>query len=163
MPDVRARLRAIDPSLRPSNVGTMSDLVAGELRAPRFQMLLLGAFSLAALLLAAVGTYGLFAYRVSRRTREIGIRIALGALGRQVVASILKDGLTLAAVGMVIGIGASLLAGRAMQGIAVGVSAFDPLTIASGCVVLIAVVIVACLGPARRAARVDPAVALTAE
>jgi putative ABC transport system permease protein len=163
MSDVRARLHAIDSSLRPSNVGTMSDLVAAELRAPRFQMLLLGAFGLVALLLAAVGTYGLFAYRVSRRTREIGIRIALGALGRHVVASILKDGLTLAAVGMVIGVGASLLAGRAMQGIAVGVSAFDPLTIASGCVVLIAVVIAACLGPARRAARVDPAVTLTAE
>jgi putative ABC transport system permease protein len=163
MPDVRARLRAIDSSLRPSNVNTMSDLVAAELRAPRFQMLLLAAFSIVALLLAAVGTYGLFAYRVSRRTREIGIRLALGAQARQVVGSVLRDGLFLAGIGMVVGVVAAVAAGRAMRGVVVGVSAFDPLTIVVSCGVLAVVTVAACLIPARRAAAVDPAVTLTAE
>ncbi len=163
MPDVRVRLRAIDPSLRPMNVGTMSDLVAAELRAPRFQMLLLVAFSLVAMLLAGVGTYGLFAYRVSRRTREIGIRLALGAQRHQVVASVLRDGLLLAAAGITIGAVVALLAGRAMHGMVVGVSAFDPLTIVTSCGVLLVVTFAACLIPGRRAASVDPAVTLSAE
>lgn len=163
MADVRARLRAIDPSLRPSNVNTMSDLIAAGLRAPRFQMLLLTAFSVVALLLAAVGTYGLFAYRVSRRTREIGIRLALGAQARQVVGAVLRDGLFLAGAGIVIGVLAAVAAGRGMRGVAVGVSAFDPLTVVVSCGVLVVVTIAACLVPARRAAAVDPAVTLTAE
>ena len=163
MTDVRARLRAIDPSLRPSNVNTMSDLVTAELRAPRFQMLLLTAFSVVALLLAAVGTYGLFAYRVSRRTREIGIRLALGAQARQVVGSVLRDGLLLAGVGMAVGVVAAIAAGRAMRGVVVGVSAFDPLTIVVSCGALVVVTVAACFIPARRAAAVDPAVTLTAE
>ena len=163
MSDVRARLRAVDPSLRAMNVNTMPDLVAANLRAPRFQMLLFVTFSVAALLLAAIGTYGVFAYRVSRRTREIGIRMALGAQKGQVVASVLRDGLVLAAAGIAIGVPAAFLAGRAMRGMAVGVSAFDPLTIVTSCGALIAVTIAACLGPARRAAAIDPAVTLTAE
>jgi putative ABC transport system permease protein len=163
MTAVRERLKSIDTSLRPANVNTMPELVAEELKTPRFQMLLLVTFGVAALGLAAVGTYGLFAYRVARRRREIGIRIALGALGRQVIASVLRDGLTLAAVGIVVGVGASFVAGRAMRGMVAGVSAFDPLTIGASCVLLVLVVIVACLGPARRASTVDPAVTLTAE
>lgn len=163
MPDVRARLRAIDPSLRPSNVNTMSDLVSAELRAPRFQMLLLVAFSVVALLLAAVGTYGLFAYRVSRRTREIGIRLALGAQGRQVVGSVLRDGLFLGGTGIMVGVVAAAAAGRAMRGVVAGVSAFDPLTMVTSGGVLIIVTVAACLIPARRAAAVDPAITLTAE
>ena len=163
MPDVRSRLRTIDPSLRPTNVGTMSDLVAAELRAPRFQMLLLAAFSLVALLLAGIGTYGLFAYLVSRRTREIGIRLALGAQRRQVVASVLRDGLLLAGVGIAVGVVVALLAGRAMHGMVVGISAFDPATIVASCGVLLVVSLAACLIPGRRAAGVDPAVTLTVE
>ena len=145
------------------NVGTMSDLVAAELRAPRFQMLLLVAFSLVAMLLAGVGTYGRSAYRVSRRTREIGIRLALGAQRHQVVASVLRDGLLLAAAGITIGAVVALLAGRAMHGMVVGVSAFDPLTIVTSCGVLLVVTFAACLIPGRRAASVDPAVTLSAE
>jgi ABC-type antimicrobial peptide transport system permease subunit len=163
MRDVRARLRAIDPNLRPMDGATMPDLVAIALRAPRFQMLLLAAFSLTALLLAAVGTYGLFAYRVSRRTREIGIRLALGAQARQIVASVLRDGLRIAGAGIAIGVVAGLLAGRAMRGLVVGVSEFDLATMVASCGVLVAVTVAACLIPARSAARVDPAVTLTVE
>jgi predicted permease len=163
MPAVRARLKSIDPSLRPMNVSTMSDLVAANLRAPRFQMLLLAAFSVAALVLAAVGIYGLFAFRVSLRTREIGIRIALGAQKRQVMGAVLEDGLLLAGAGVVIGIGVSILMGRVMSRIAVGVPRFDPVGLATSCFVLLGVTIVACLAPARRAANVDPAVTLTVE
>jgi putative ABC transport system permease protein len=163
MRDVRARLRAIDPNLRPMDAATMPDLVAIALRAPRFQMLLLAAFSLTALLLAAVGTYGLFAYRVSRRTREIGIRLALGAQARQIVASVLRDGLRIAGAGIAIGVVAGLLAGRAMRGLVVGVSEFDLATMVASCGVLVAVTVAACLIPARSAARVDPVVTLTVE
>jgi putative ABC transport system permease protein len=163
MRDVRARLRAIDPNLRPMDGATMPDLVAIALRAPRFQMLLLAAFSLTALLLAAVGTYGLFAYRVSRRTREIGIRLALGAQARQIVASVLRDGLRIAGAGIAIGVVAGLLAGRAMRGLVVGVSEFDLATMVASCGVLVAVTVAACLIPARSAARVDPVVTLTVE
>jgi putative ABC transport system permease protein len=163
MAAVRARLKSIDTSLRPANVNTMPELVAEELKTPRFQMVLLVTFGLAALGLASVGTYGLFAYRVARRRREIGIRIALGARGRQVMASVLREGLMLAAVGMMVGVGASFVAGRAMRGMVAGVSGFDPLTIGGSCLLLGLVAIVACFGPARRAAGVDPAVTLTAE
>jgi predicted permease len=163
MGDVRARLRAIDPSLRAMNVNTMPDLVAANLRVPRFQMLLFVAFSIAALLLAAIGTYGVFAYRVSRRTREIGIRMALGAREHQILASVLRDGMLLAAGGIAAGVPVALLAGRAMRGMVVGVSAFDPLTVVMSCGALIVVTIAACLGPARKAAGVDPAVTLTAD
>ncbi len=163
MSDVRARLRAIDPDLQASNVNTMPELMGRKLKTPRFQMLLLVSFGMAALLLAAIGTYGLFAYRVSRRTREIGIRIALGAARHQIVSAVVREGLSLAAAGTVIGIAGAILATRAMHGMIVGVSAFDPVTLGVSAALLVAVAILACLGPARRAASVDPAITLAAD
>jgi ABC-type transport system, involved in lipoprotein release, permease component len=141
----------------------MPELVALRLRTPRFDMVLLAVFGGAALLLAAIGTYGLFAYMVSRRTREIGIRLALGAGQRQIVASVVRDGLMLAVGGVVGGTFASILLVRGLSGMLAGVSALDPLALAGSATLLIAIAVLACLVPARRAGRVDPVVTLAAE
>jgi hypothetical protein len=163
MPAVRARLSALDPDLNPGNVHTMPELIDDQLTSPRFDMLLLVTFALAALGLSAVGTYGLFAYVVSRRTRELGIRLALGAAPSQIVRAVLQDGLGLAGVGIVVGAVGSVLASRVLRGMVSGVSTIDPLTIGISALVLLAVATVACFGPARRAGAVDPVVTLTAE
>jgi putative ABC transport system permease protein len=163
MPTVRARLAAVDPDLDPGNVNTMPELISAELTSPRFDMLLLVTFAIAALALSAVGTYGLFAYVVSRRTRELGIRLALGAAPKQIVSAVLRDGLGLAGVGIAIGAVGSVLATRVLRGLVPGVSAMDPITIALGACLLLVVAAAACFAPARRAGAVDPVVTLTAE
>jgi putative ABC transport system permease protein len=163
MPTVRARLAALDPDLDPSNVRTMPELIGEELTSPRFDMLLLVAFAVAALVLSAVGTYGLFAYVVSRRTRELGIRLALGAAPRQLVGAVLRDGLGIGAVGVAIGAVGSVMASRVLRGMVSGVSGIDPITLAASALVLLVVAAVACLTPARRAGAVDPVVTLSAE
>jgi putative ABC transport system permease protein len=160
---VRDRLRLIDRDLEPKSVRTMAELMALRLKNPRFDMLLLVAFGVSALALAAIGTYGLFAYMVSRRSRELGIRLALGAAQRQIVIDVLRDGLMLAVGGVVVGTVASVALARAMRGMVFGVSTFDPLTVAGSAVLLLVIAIGACWAPARRAARVDPVVTLTAE
>jgi putative ABC transport system permease protein len=163
MPTVRARLAALDPELDPGNVNTMPELVSDRLTSPRFDMLLLVAFALAALGLAAVGTYGLFAYLVSGRTRELGIRLALGAPPNRIVGSMLGDGLRLAGVGVVVGAAGSIAASRVLRALVAGVSAIDPVTVSLGALVLLIVVAAACLAPARRAGAVDPVITLAAE
>jgi predicted permease len=163
MPVVRARLAAIDTDLDPSNVSTMPELVNDELTAPRFDMLLFIAFAVAALVLSAVGTYGLFTYAVSRRRRELGIRIALGATPRQIVSAVLRDGLGLAGIGIAVGAVASVMATRTLRAMFTGVSALDPLTITLSALVLVMVALAACLLPARRAGSVDPVITLTGE
>lgn len=163
VPVVRQRLRAIDTDLDPHSVRSMPELMAQNLKTPRFQMLLLVTFGAAALLLAAVGTYGLFAYMVARRRREIGIRLALGADARQIVATVLRDGLTLAGVGIVAGFAASIALSRVMRGMVAGITTLDPTALVASAIVLMLVALLACLGPARRASRVDPAVTLAAE
>jgi putative ABC transport system permease protein len=163
MPTVRARLAALDPDLDPSNVNTMPELISEELTTPRFDMLLLVAFAMAALVLSAVGTYGLFAYVVSRRTRELGIRLALGAAPKRVVSAVLRDGLGLAGVGIAIGVLGSVLASRVLRGAVAGVSAIDPITVALSAFVLLVVAAAACAAPARRAGAVDPVITLSAE
>ena len=163
MPTVRARLAALEPDLVPSNVHTMPELIRDELTSPRFDTLLLVTFAVAALALSAVGTYGLFAYAVSRRTRELGIRLALGAAPIQLASAVLRDGLALAAAGIAIGVVGAVLASRVVQAIVPGVSAADPLTLGASAAVLLAVAAAACLTPARRAGTVDPVITLTAE
>lgn len=163
LPTVRARLAALDPDLDPANVHTMPELISEELTSPRFDMLLLVAFAIAALALSAVGTYGLFAYVVSRRTREIGIRLALGAEPNQVVRGVLQEGLRLAGGGVAIGAVGTVLASRVLRGMVAGVSAIDPITLALGAFVLLVVAAAACSAPARRAGGVDPVVTLSAE
>jgi putative ABC transport system permease protein len=160
---VRDRLRIVDRDLEANNVRTMPELMAVRLKTPRFDMMLLIVFGAAALALAAIGTYGLFAYIISRRTRELGIRLALGAAQHQIVGAVLHDGLVLATAGAVVGTVASLALVRAMRGMVFGVSTFDPLTVLMSAILLVAIAIGACVVPARRAARVDPVVTLTAE
>ncbi|HTJ24097.1 MAG TPA: ABC transporter permease [Gemmatimonadaceae bacterium] len=162
-PLLRARIRAIDHDLDPHSIQTMSELMDYKLKTPRFQMLLLLTFGASALLLAAVGTYGLFAYTVARRRRELGIRIALGAASRQIVGSVLRDGLVLACIGVASGIVMSVALSRVMRGMVAGITTVDPVALAVSGIVLVAIALLACLGPARRAASVDPAVTLAAE
>ena len=153
---VRARLRAIDRDLSANNVESLDGLLNSELRAPRFHALLVVAFSAAGMALAAIGTYGLFAYLISRRTRELGIRIALGAERRQIIGDVLADGLKLAGLGVLIGTACSMLLVTGVRSMIAGVSSFDPLSLVGSAVLLIIGATVACLAPARRAARVDP-------
>jgi putative ABC transport system permease protein len=160
---IRARLKEVDADFDVQLIRTMPEMMERELRAPRFDMLLLASFGLAALLLAAVGTYGLLAYSVTQRTREIGIRIALGAQRRQVIRAVLSRGLGMSGAGIAIGLGAFLLIGRALAPLAPGVSLKDPLTLAGAGTVLLGVAAAACLVPALRAGRVDPMLTLGAE
>ena len=160
---IRDRLSGIDTDLEPNNIEPLSAALTRKLRTPRFQLLLLLTFSGVALALAAIGTYGLFAYAVSRRTRELGIRMALGAEQRQILASIVSDALRLSLAGVLLGSLGSVLLVRAMHGMIAGVSPADPLSIGGSALLLLGVAVVACLGPALRASRVDPAVTLAAE
>jgi len=126
----------------------------------RFNTMLVGLFGVLALLLAAIGIGGVLATSVSRRTREIGVRLALGAQPKVVVRMVMREGLTLAAVGVVVGLPAAWLLSRVMSSLLFGVSPRDPLTFASVVGVIAAVAVAASLMPAWRASRVDPVVAL---
>jgi ABC-type antimicrobial peptide transport system permease subunit len=121
---------------------------------------LLSAFGLLALVLASIGLYGIMAYSVSLRKREIGLRMALGAARAGVIRLILKQGMSLVLTGVLIGFGAALLVGRLLSRMLYGVGASDPISVAGAAVVLLAVALLACYLPARRASRVDPLVAL---
>ena len=160
---VRQRLRSIDRDLVPGSVRTMPELMVTRLKTPRFDMTLLLTFAVAALALAAIGTYGLFAYHVARRTREIGIRIALGAAPRQILGGVVRDGLVLGLLGIGLGIAASIALSRVMRGLVAGISTVDPVALGASALVLITIAVAACLVPARRASAVDPAVTLAAE
>jgi putative ABC transport system permease protein len=163
MTTVRAKLTALEPDLAPGNVYTMPELISDELTTPRFDMLLLSAFAIAALTLAAVGAYGLLAYLVSGRTRELGIRLALGATPVEIVVSVLRDGLRLIAGGIAFGAVGAVIGSRLLRAMVAGVSAIDPITFALGACVLVVVAAAACLVPARRAGAVDPVVTLSAD
>jgi predicted permease len=160
---VRQELRAIDANLPVADVRAMEDVVGATLSTPRFTGMLLLVFATLALLLSAIGIYGVLSYVVSRRTREIGIRVAIGAGRAQVLRMVLGQGLTLTLTGVVIGIGVSIWAAGLMRGLLHGVKPQDPLTFAAVGAVLTAVAILASLVPALRATRVDPVVALKTE
>jgi len=130
---------------------------------PRFVTLLLGIFGAVALALAAVGTYGVMSYSVAERSREMGIRMALGAEAGGVMSLILRQGLTVAGIGLAIGVVGSLLLSRFVEAYLFGVSALDTTTFVAVPAVLAAVAVAACLIPARRATRVDPITVLKAE
>jgi len=159
-PSVRAAIQSVDPSLAVSDMETMDTVVAATLGGARFGMQLLSAFALAALLLAAIGTYGVMAFVVGRRTREVGIRMALGAQAATVMAMVVRQGMAPVAAGLAAGLAGSLALGRALRSLLYEVPAHDPGTLATASAVLAGAALLACLMPARRAARIDPAHAL---
>jgi putative ABC transport system permease protein len=157
---VRASLRSVDPKVPLSAIESMDELIDGSLGPRRFNLYLLTAFAAVALALAAIGLFGVMAYLVSQRTREIGVRLALGATKGEVFRLILGKGMTLAGIGAAIGIGAAFGLTRVMESLLFSVSRTDPITFVAVPVTLIAVAALACYLPARRAMRVDPVVAL---
>lgn len=160
---VRERLRSLDPDIVIWNVSSMSARVSESVARQRFSLLLIGAFGVLALALAAVGIYGVLAYAVRRRSREIGIRMALGAAGGDVVRMVVGHGLRLAAAGLALGLVAALLVTRLMRSLLFQVSPADPLALGGVTAVLAAVAAAAAWLPARRATRVDPMTVLREE
>ena len=160
---VRREVQALDPGLPLAAVKTGDQLLASAVGRPRFQTMLIGVFALSALLLAAVGIYGVISYSTAQRTHEIGLRMALGARSRDVLRLVLGQGMRLALAGTVLGLVGALFLTRLMKGVLFGVSATDPLTFALIALLLAAVAFLACYVPARRATRVDPMVALRCE
>ncbi len=159
----RQAVRSLDPSLPVANVRLMDDVVGAALSTPRFTGILLGSFAVLALLLSAIGIYGVLSYLVSRRTREIGIRVAIGAGRAEVLRLILRNGISLALTGVAIGIGFALWASRLMSGLLHDVRPGDPVTFTAVGLLLTGVALIASLVPAWRATRVDPVVALKTE
>ncbi|HKF58319.1 MAG TPA: ABC transporter permease [Blastocatellia bacterium] len=160
---VREAINSLDPALPISNVRTMDEVLALAEARPRFLTMLLGMFSGLALILAAVGIYGLMAYSVTQRTNEIGIRMALGAPRSQVLGLVLRHGMTLTSIGVVVGLGGAVLLTRLMSSLLFGVSTTDLSTFTAVPLTLGLVALGACLVPARRATRVDPIIALRYE
>jgi ABC-type antimicrobial peptide transport system permease subunit len=156
-------VRKIDAELPVNDLRTMDTRIADSLTARRSSALLIGLFAGVALLLTAIGAYGVLSYAVSQRRREIGIRIALGALPGQIGRQFLSLGLRLLAAGAILGAVGAWMAGRALQIILFNVPAFHLPTLAGAVCVLSAVSLVACLIPSRRAAKVDPMEALRCE
>jgi putative ABC transport system permease protein len=161
--DIREALRSMDPDVPLAEVATMDDVFSSVVSDNRAIAVVLVLFAVVALLLAAVGLYGVLAYQVSRRLHEIGIRMALGASVKTVLTSVVRGGLTLVALGVVVGVTASFYAARLARGLLFGVGTTDPVTYVGVALFLGAVATVACVLPARRAARVDPAQAFRAE
>jgi len=160
---IRSTVSDLDPSVPIFQLQTMSDVVADSLVRPRFLSLLLGAFSAIALSLAAIGIYGVMAYSVTQRTQEIGVRVALGATTRNVLAMVVGEGLKMTVVGLAVGLAGAFWLTRWMASLLFEVSATDPVTFAIVGFGLTAVGLLACFVPARRAAKVDPMVALRYE
>ena len=160
---VRAAIREMDANLPVANIRPMSEVVSTALATPRLTGFLLGTFAAIALTLAAVGIYGVLSYLVARRTHEIGIRLAVGADRMQVLTMVLKQGLTLAASGIAVGLIAAFLLTRLMQSLLYQVRANDPITFVAVSVALIVVALIASALPAIRATRVSPLIALRTE
>jgi predicted permease len=162
-PTVRAAVRSVDPSQPIVNLATMADVVERSTAQRRFALLLFIAFGVVALLLASAGIYGVLAGRVAERTREIGLRSALGATPRSIVRMVMGEGVLLTGAGIVFGLGGALLLSRFLRALLYGVEPADPVTLGAVAVVLAIVALAACLVPAVRALRIDPMAALRAE
>jgi putative ABC transport system permease protein len=160
---VRNTIRQADPNLPVADVRTMDDVVGGAMSTPRFTSILLSIFAALALTLSAVGIYGVLSYVVSRRTREIGIRVAIGAGRPQVLKMVLGSGVSLALTGIAAGLALAFGVTRLLRGLLHGVTAADPATFAAVAVLLTAVAALASGVPAWRASRVDPVIALKSE
>jgi len=158
----RGILMDLNPEI-PAKFGTFEEVYSGSLGPRRFILILITFFGIAALLLATAGVFGVMAYSVSRRTREIGVRVALGARPGDVLRMILGQGMRTILIGLAIGLLASLGLTRAMGSLLFGVTAGDPVTFATVILLLVAAALLACYIPAHRAAKVDPMVALRYE
>jgi predicted permease len=158
----RGILHDLNPEIAP-RFRTFSQIYSASIGSRRFNVILIGFFGIVALLLATIGIFGVTAYSVSRRTREIGVRVALGARSRDVLTMIVAEGIRTVVIGIAVGLAGSLLLTRTLQSLLFGVTATDPLTFAAVILLLAATALAASYFPARRAANVDPMVALRYE
>ena len=159
---LRAELLAVDAN-QPVAIERLTSLVDASVSQPRFRALLFGFFGALALLLAVIGVYGVIAYRVSQRTREIGVRLALGARRSNIMAAVAQQGIVLTAVGIVVGLIGAFWLTRFLQGMLYRVSPTDALTFLGVSLLLALTALLACVLPARRAAKVDPVMAMRGE
>ena len=160
---VRAAVATVDPDLPLAGVNTMEGLMAQRTGPRRFSVVLLGGFAALAMALAMIGLYGVMSFVVTQRTRELGVRLALGAAARDVLGLVLREGVRLALVGVGIGLVAALLLTRLMRSMLFGVGITDPATFVLAPLLLVAVALLASWVPARRAVKVDPVEALRSE
>ena len=163
VPSLRAAVLAIDPNMAIYNIKTMEKVVSDSIAQPRFNMVLLAIFAGLALILASVGIYGVMSYSVTQRTQELGVRMALGAQRRDIFSLVLKQGIILALIGVAIGLAGAIGLSKALASVLYGVSATDPVTFISVAVIMLAVALVACFFPARKATKVDPLTAMRYE
>jgi putative ABC transport system permease protein len=160
---IRAALKTLDPDLPLDDVQTMSDRLRTAAGQPRFRTWLIALFGAVALVLAAIGVYGVLNSSVAQRTREIGIRAALGATRPQLIAMVLRESLALAGAGAIVGLAFSVVTGRLISSMLFEVSPTDVPTVAGATAILVSVAILSALLPPRRAAAVDPSAALRTE
>ena len=160
---LRALIATLDPHLAPSEITSVDERMQKSISGSRFTMMLLVVFTGLAVVLAAVGLYGTLAYAVAQRTREIGIRIALGATRSRIASGVLANGIGLAAVGLVVGLVAAVWATKLIQKMLYGVSPNDAIAYLASGVVLLGVAALACVVPTRRATSVDAMVAMRAD
>ena len=160
---VKNQIWSVDKQIPVTKLRPMTEVMSASLAAQRFNMTLMGIFATVALLLAAIGIYGVISYSVTQRTHEIGIRMALGAETSVVLRGVLWEGILLAGIGVAIGLGAAFAVTRVMSSLLFGVSTTDPVIFASISIILIGVALVATFIPARRATKVDPMIALRYE
>jgi putative ABC transport system permease protein len=163
LPTVRQRVRALDDALPVATVRTMEEWVSTSATQPRLNAILLGVFAAVALIIAAIGVYGVLAYSVNQRTKEIGLRMALGAQRSGVLRLIVSEGMTVALIGIGIGLTGAVALSRVLTSMVYGVPVRDPLTYSAVAAGLGLVALAACIIPARRASKIDPMVALRQE
>jgi putative ABC transport system permease protein len=163
LPFVRQRVRELDASLPLSTVRTMDEWLTISAAQPRLNAVLLVIFAVVAMLIAAIGIYSVLAYSVNQRTKEIGVRMALGAPRAQVLRMVVREGMTVGSIGVAVGLAGAIAASRVLDSLVFDVQVRDPFTYVAVAAILVLVALLACVIPARKASRVDPIVALRYE